>query len=139
MSLPAVAVHVQGSVDYGPGAPAGGDHAPCWGRWGVHTTPLPAENFVHNLEHGGVALLYHCPDGCDAEVRALEGFGQSHELTIVTRYRDMESRFAVTAWGYRVESDCLSEEGLAAFYDEHVDRAPEQFGRPPPEPPASCE
>jgi hypothetical protein len=139
VALDAGAVHVDGPVDYGPGAPAGGDHSPCWGTWGVHDAPLPAENFVHNLEHGGVALLYNCPKGCSAEVSALEQFVAGHELTIMTEYPELEQRFAVTAWGYRVESACLSEAGLQAFYDAHVDQGPEQFGRPPPDPPASCE
>lgn len=139
VALAAGAPHVQGEVDYGPGAPAGGAHASCWGTWGVHDAPLPPENFVHNLEHGGVAVLYHCPDGCREEVRALRQFVLGHELTLLTEYPDLEQRFAVTAWGYRNAADCLSVEALEAFYEAHVDQAPERFGRPPPDPPASCE
>jgi hypothetical protein len=83
--------------------------------------------------------LHHCPDGCAPEVAAIERFVSGHELTISTAYAGIQERFAATAWGHRVASDCLSEAGLEAFYDAHVDRAPEQFGRPPPDPPASCE
>lgn len=133
------ALHVSGPIDYGADAPAGGDHASCWGRWGVHDVPLPPENFVHNLEHGGVALLYHCPDGCAEDVRALEEFAANHELTVLTAYPGMTHRFAVTSWGYRLQMDCLDLQRVGEFYELHVDRAPERFGRPPPEPPASCE
>jgi hypothetical protein len=133
------ALHVTGPVDYGPGAPAGGEHASCWGTWGIHDVPLPAENFVHNLEHGGVALLYDCPDGCDAEVAALREFVFGHELTVLTPFEGLRTRFAVTSWGYRLETDCLDLALVTSFYDSHVDQAPEQFGRPPPEPPAACE
>lgn len=133
------ALHVAGPVDYGPGAPAGGEHASCWGTWGIHDVPLPAENFVHNLEHGGVALLYDCPDGCDAEIAALREFVFGHELTVLTPFEGLRTRFAVTSWGYRLETDCLDLALVTSFYDSHVDQAPEQFGRPPPEPPAACE
>jgi hypothetical protein len=133
------ALHVEGSVDYGDGAPAGGDHAPCWGAWGVHDEPLPPENFVHNLEHGGVAILYHCPEGCATALAALQRFVSGHELTVLTAYPDLDRRFALTAWGYRTGADCLSLAAVEAFYEAHVDRGPERFGRPPPDPPASCE
>jgi hypothetical protein len=33
---------------------------------------------------------------------------------------------------------CLDMDAVADFYDRHVDRAPEQFSRPPPEPGAGC-
>jgi hypothetical protein len=133
------AQHVDGPVDYGPGAPAGGDHNACWATWGIHDEPVAPENFVHNLEHGGVALLYDCPDGCDAEVTALQQFVLGHELTVLTPLAGMRTRFAVTSWGYRLETDCLDMALVASFYDDHADHGPEQFSRPPPDPPASCE
>jgi hypothetical protein len=104
----------------------------------VHEVPLAAENFVHNLEHGGVAFLYNCPDGCASEVAQLGEFVETRELTILTEYDGMDARFAVTSWGYRLEAECLDMGAFEAFYEEHVDRAPEQFGRPPPGPPDSC-
>jgi Protein of unknown function (DUF3105) len=131
------ATHVVGEIDYGDdaGPPAGGDHNECWGRWGVHDAPLAAERWVHNLEHGGIAFLYRCTEGCADEVAALERIVAGRPLALLTSYADMSARFAVVSWGHRLVSDCLDEDALLAFYEAHVDRAPESVGS---EPPAGC-
>jgi hypothetical protein len=48
--------------------PASGSHWYWPAIWGVHQEVLPREWWVHNLEHGGVVLLYNCPtNGAGAE------------------------------------------------------------------------
>ncbi len=121
------------------GAPVGGEHHPCWGRWGVHPTPLAPERLIHNLEHGGIALLYHCPDGCPEELAWLESFVKQQPLTLLTEYASMTARFAAVAWGARFQSSCFDPQSMVQFYERHVDRGPERFDLPPPGPPASCE
>lgn len=128
----APAQHVEGDIDYGALPPAGGPHNGCWGDFGVHDEPFAPENWVHNLEHGAVVLLHDCPDGCDAELTALEGFVAERSWAILTAYADMETRFAVVAWGYRLMSDELDLDAFADFYDAHADQAPESVpsGKP---------
>lgn len=130
--------HTNAAVDYGTGAPAGGPHNPCWSQWGVHTAPAAAERFVHNLEHGGIALLYNCADDCAEELAWIIDFTERNTLTLATEYPSLSTRFAVTAWGYRWEADCLDPKAIADFYQVHVDRGPEQLGLPPPQPPDTC-
>jgi Protein of unknown function (DUF3105) len=130
--------HTEAPITYDGDAPAGGDHDPCWGTWGVHETPLAPERFVHNLEHGGVALLHNCTTDCEAEVKWIERFTEANELAISTPYAGMNHRFAVVAWGYRLQSDCLDSAATLKFYTDHVDEGPEKLTLPPPEPPASC-
>lgn len=136
---PVGAMHTDTPGDYGDKPPAGGDHNRCWGRWGVHSTPLPLERLVHNLEHGGIGLQYNCPDGCNYELRWLTEFTLTHELVVLTENPQMGARFGLSAWNGRAYSDCLSPDFVRDFYSRRVDRAPEQFGRPAPEPPSSCE
>jgi hypothetical protein len=124
--------HVQGRIDYQGGPPAGGSHNPCWGRYGVHDEALPAENWVHNLEHGAVVYLYHCPDGCDAEVATLTELVEERPRALLTPYTGLSTRFAIVAWGYRLESDDLDRAAFEAFYDAHVDHAPESIAGGPP-------
>src|SRR5262249_7945591 len=52
------------TVSYRANPPASGPHYPTPAPWGVAATELPRERWVHNLEHGGLVLLYHCPTGC---------------------------------------------------------------------------
>jgi hypothetical protein len=126
------AQHIEGDIEYGELPPAGGPHNPCWDDYGVHDELLPPENWVHNLEHGGVVYLYDCPDGCDAEVSMLEDFVGERPRAILTRFDGLTTRFAVVAWGYRLMTDELDLDAFRAFYDAHADRAPESVssGKP---------
>lgn len=126
------AQHVEGDIDYPTEPPAGGDHNECWAPWGAHDSPVRAENWVHNLEHGGVVVLYDCPDGCPDEVRALETFTTERERVLLSPYPDMGPGFAIVAWGRRLVSSCLDLDAMKAFYDEYFDQAPESVIAGPP-------
>jgi hypothetical protein len=128
----AVAQHVEGDVQYPDPPPAGGPHNGCWGTWGVHETPLTDEKWVHNLEHGGVVLLYNCAEGCAPELKELAAFVQHRQFTLLTAYPEMPTRFAFVAWGYRLLSDTLDRDALLAFFTAHVDNAPESISSGPP-------
>ncbi len=126
--------HTAEPIDYAVTPPAGGPHNYCWGEWGAHTTPLPDDNWVHNLEHGGIVYLYSCPDGCGEEqaaLSALTGLGK----VIVTEYPELPTRFAAISWGHRLMVDCFDEEAFTAFYEDHVDQGPETTMAAPP---SSC-
>jgi hypothetical protein len=127
----ASALHQTGAIDYPIKPPVGGNHNPCWGQWRVYDTPLPVENWVHNLEHGGVVLLYNCPDGCKAEVSDLSDFVGAHPRTLLTKYTDMDKRFAVIAWEYRLLMDDLDLDAVDEFYVAHFDQAPESIDSAP--------
>ena len=133
---PSSAQHISGGLDYDDPPPFGGDHDPCWGPWGVHTTELPDENWVHNLEHGGVVILHNC-DGC-SEVAELEAWvvGQPEGTVLISPYANLSTAFAAVAWGRRLMTDCGEVETMQAFYDLYVDQAPESVVAPPP---SSCE
>lgn len=49
---------------YNSAPPSSGPHFGGIAPWGVSDEVFPAELFVHNLEDGGVVLLYNCADGC---------------------------------------------------------------------------
>ena len=58
-------------VHYAHNPPASGNHWPSpapWGYWPRNY--IPREWWVHNLEHGGVVLLYNCPYSTDGGVMA---------------------------------------------------------------------
>lgn len=135
---PTSGAHTEQPQTYDGKPPAGGPHSGCWGTWGVHTTPLIPERFVHNLEHGGIVLTYNCAEGCDAELLWMQEFALTRELVVLTEYPALTSRFGISAWNARAYSDCLSADFVRDFYERRVDRAPEAFGRPPPGPPSSC-
>lgn len=120
------ASHVEGEVAYETYPPMGGDHDACWAEWGVHTTAVADENWVHNLEHGGVVFLYDCPEGCDGEVSQLSAYVTALGPTaLLTPYAEMDVKFAAVSWGWRLLQDCLDMSTMQTFYSVHVDHGPE--------------
>lgn len=119
------ALHVSTPIEYTDLPPLGGNHAPCWTSFGVHTSEVLDERWVHNLEHGAVVFLYHCPDGCPDELARLTALAGSRPFALVTPYAALPSSFAVVAWGHRLVSECFDEEAFIRFYDEHANQAPE--------------
>ncbi|MCB9687392.1 MAG: DUF3105 domain-containing protein [Alphaproteobacteria bacterium] len=120
----AVSYHTVVPIDYADTPPAGGPHHPCWTTFGVHTDAVEDEHWVHNLEHGGVALLHGC-SGCDADVASLEGVATSSPFGLALPYPDMEQPFTAVSWGWRLTLGCWDEEAVATFLAEHENRAPE--------------
>jgi hypothetical protein len=123
--------HLTGDIDYPDVPPVGGPHNPNWGAWGVHAEPLADECWVHNLEHGGVVVLYNCPEGCADDVARLETFVIDHRRTLLTEYPALPRRYAVVAWGHRLSMDVLDVDTMDVFYTLHFGQAPESLDDPP--------
>ena len=128
------ASHETGYLDYDDPPPTGGDHNPCWAAWGVHSEEVRDEFWVHNLEHGGVAFLYNCPEGCADDVATLEGYVLTLGPTaLLTPYAALPTRYAAVAWEHRLLQDCLDLGAMQAFYQDHVDNGPESSTSSPSE------
>ena len=119
-------------ISYKNTPPSSGTHYPSTVPWGVYQEEVAEGYWVHNLEHGGVVLLYNCPDGCPELKQQLEEtfktfppgkYGQVK--LVVTPYSKMEHRIAAVAWEWILELDTFDREQLLTFYREHVDRGPE--------------
>ena len=95
--------------------------------------------FVHNLEHGGIAILYNCPSGsdCTALKNQLENYvknlapaePQFGEVKVVTTpySRGMQKKIALVAWHYVDFLDAYDQNEITRFYENHVDKGPEQI------------
>jgi len=120
--------------------PTQGDHYPRWSVWGESTTPIPSGYWIHNLEHGGVALLYRCDEGCDESVAALRKIMEnlpvdlSCSSEVGTRSLLTEDptlpfspMFATVAWGHSYSASCVVEDDIKAFIAEHYGNGPESL------------
>jgi hypothetical protein len=125
--------HIQTDLLYA-GTPAGGSHHLCWAPWGISTTPVGDEHWVHNLEHGGVAFLYRCTTDCSSEVAQLTDYVSTLPVgtAVMSPEPMLNHRFTVVAWGYRLETDCLDLAAFEAFYIDHQGNGPEATTMPPP-------
>lgn len=134
-----------GMLTWPTNPPSSGDHYGQWYKWSrVYTDPVPRENYVHNLEHGGIVLAYNCPTGCADEIAKLESFaralpkdpGCADPITarwIVTPdpLLPEDVKVAAAAWGFTYTAKCVDERTLRNFWDNHFARkpftAPENF------------
>lgn len=126
------ATHELEPIDYADPPPAGGPHNGCWASWGVYETEVPDDNWVHNLEHGGIIFLYRCDGDCDGHLPALTSLAQRLDRTLLTPYAALPTRFAVVAWGRRLLTDCYDEAAFEAFHEGYYDRAPESVASDAP-------
>lgn len=118
---------------YNSSPPSSGPHCEAWGEYTKYgaARPLPACNFLHNLEHGAIVLLYNCPEGCPEITDALEDIVANPPTDpdcikprlVLTPYDEMDAKLAAVAWGFTWTSDCIdssARDSLYAFIQAHL-------------------
>ena len=117
---------------YDESPPSSGPHRPMWGKWGEYEY-MPPQRYIHNLEHGGIALLYHpCVeqsviDSLRTLVCSIPEDDGGPFRWILTPYVDLPTNIAVVAWEWTYLNDCFDSESINEFIDEHYRNAPEDF------------
>ena len=138
--------------------PASGKHIN-----GQGTGPIPAkvygpddqaipQGWIHNLEHGGLVLLYRCEgsDACtDAGQSALQAFYAAFPASpvcnipagslspIIARFEDMAWPYAVLLWGEVLPLQALDTNAILAFWAQQGETSnPEKLCSAPTPTPA---
>ncbi len=134
---PASGKHVN-KVGYGPLEPK---------VYGPDDQSVP-NGWVHNLEHGGLVLLYSCDKGAcdDPSIQALRdaaaGFPNSAICDlpagtvgpVVARFEQMPTRFAALVWDRALYLDTLDTAAIYDFYLRYGERISDGRFVAPPEP-----
>jgi len=93
--------------------------------------------FVHNLEHGGIAILYNCPSGNDCTIlkTQLENYVKNLapaepqfgkvKLVMTPYSKGMQKKIALVAWHFVDFLDAYDQNEITRFYENHVDKGPE--------------
>ncbi len=112
------------------------------------------QGWIHNLEHGGLVLLYRCLDGdraCTEEGQAeLQQFNATFPNSpvcnlppggvgpIIARFDQMQSAYAALLWGLVLPLDSLDVAQIHAFFAQQGERTnPESLCARPTEVPAA--
>ena len=103
---------------------------------GVYNQAVPKEYWVHNLEHGYIAVLYNCPSGCTTEFNALHDWYKSlpptpgfpYPKAIVLPYSSMDVPFAVESWDWYDPMPVFSLDEVKKFYANHENNGAERAG-----------
>ena len=120
--------------------PASGPHYSAQGiapvNWQYIGT-LQEGQYIHNLEHGGIAILYNCPSGSDCTTlkNQLQNYVQNlvpqeqqfgeYKMVMTPYSRNMQKRIALVAWDYIEWLDNYDQNAITKFYENHVDKGPE--------------
>lgn len=105
--------------------------------------------WVHNLEHGGLVLLYSCAKGAcdDASIAQLRAFNASFPDSpvcglkpgivgpVVAKFDQMPTRYAALVWDRVLYLDTLDVQGIYTFFTRYGERiASDGTWISPPEP-----
>jgi hypothetical protein len=109
--------------------PSSGTHYPRPAAWGVYTDPVPEGTYVHNLEHGGVVVLYNCPDTCSELQGQLQDFYDQAppedifgevKIVITPYMRELPAPVVAVAWGHQINLEASDADLLLQFYQRYV-------------------
>jgi hypothetical protein len=135
------AIHVDTGTDitWTNNPPTSGSHFPTWSAWDHQYTQLPRGYYVHNLEHGGIVMLYRCDAGCPEVVDQLLAAARNMAMdpscaspitkrVIVTADPLLpdDGQVAAVAWNHAYTASCY-DPYVETFARDNYGKAPEDF------------
>ena len=117
---------------YNSEPPTSGPHYATPADPGFYSTPLPAEQLVHNLEHGQIVIYYSADAAEDVIGTLLELIGRNQVALVIAPYEDAAgpTEIIFTAWTHLQRCNGFSGDDLDAFRREHQGKGPENVGIP---------
>src|SRR5215211_2328093 len=125
---------VDTKVKWNSNPPTSGPHYGQWAVWNFYDSPVPLTMSTHNLEHGGIRILYG-PKVPKSEVSKLRDFyNEDPNAMLVAPLPSAGNKFYASAWyfdqnkgknnstyygeGEQISGTKVDEDGLKAFRDE---------------------
>lgn len=126
-------------LNYDHNPPASGPHWPNPAQPGFYDTTVPTEQWVHNLEHGYIVILFDCRGTCDSVLlQNLQNFAASapasaifgYAKIVVTPYDGLPENalLAAIAWDVQLFLDSFDQAVLLEFFNRYQDQGPELAG-----------
>ena len=125
----------QTSPKWNTDPPTSGPHYAVAAVFGIYEDQIDLARLVHNLEHGGVYILYG-KDVPDSTVEQLRSFYEAHKTgTIMAPLDRLGDRFALGAWvddgdthsGFLAKCASFDENALSTFFRTLQFRGPERY------------
>jgi hypothetical protein len=113
---------------YSSDPPTSGPHLEQPANPGFYDQPLPAEQVIHNMEHGQIVIWY-APDAPEEVVGNIESLvRQESTATLAVPYEAVGNThtFVMTAWGASQACEQVSQAVVNKFRTEYQGRGPER-------------
>ncbi|XP_071443697.1 uncharacterized protein [Hetaerina americana] len=117
-------------ISYDRPIPTFGEHRPLWPRYGEYKF-VPVQRWIHNLEHGGVVMLYH-PCANPIEVNRLRKVVKSClRRYIITPHTMMDEQrpMALVVWGWRMTMSTVDSGAVREFISKKALHGPEKLSK----------
>lgn len=103
--------------------------------WGVSEVEIPPEQYVHNMEHGGVIIMYK-PDLPREQIAQLARIAQNLTVNdkqqnnrgfkvLMTPRAQNTSPIQMSSWLWSLNLDTIDQPKIQRFYREHLNNSPE--------------
>lgn len=125
--LPATHIDIGATHEpYNSNPPTSGPHYVQQADWGVYNNPLPDEQLVHNLEHGGIWISYR---GIDEQTRSeLEIMGRQNPGSVVLTPRpENDTKIALASWGRLEKLESFDRDAILSFIKANINNSPEKL------------
>lgn len=116
----------------GTNPPVGGPHCPTPLACGTFPDAPNQCQWVHNLEHGDLVLLYNCPAGCPDVVSALQqiaqaapSLGNGVPLGLVVGDPSLPTRVGAAVWGWSWTGNSVDAQAIACVQQHQGQESPE--------------
>jgi hypothetical protein len=119
------------SCGNGLNPPTGGPHCPTPAACTVFSQPVNECQWVHNLEHGHVVLLYNCPQGCPEivdQLTAIRNEFSPSDKVVLTPWPPLNSKVAAVVWGWSWSGDSVDHDAITCIFSHQGQDAPEPGG-----------
>jgi len=113
-------------IMYNSTIPTHGDHRPIWPKFGEYKF-VPAQRWLHNIEHGAVVMLYHPCTHHDlvAKLRDIvKGCIRKHIISPSTLLEESQP-LALVAWGCKLLMADVHHDEVVDFIRKHGLKGPE--------------
>ena len=122
------------AITYAHNPPASGPHYPVWLRYEAYDNVMARGYWVHNLEHGGVVMLYR-PSAPTGVIEAMKQTYRAlpndsacgHTRAVLTPDPLITTDVAVVAANFALSGSCVSSNAILQFVSAHRNHAPEQI------------
>ena len=95
--------------------------------WGIKDTQLPNEVTLHNLEHGGIVIVYNPSLSVDDLTKLKDSV---RSITNTTKYKKIilepykeltDAKIAITAWDWILKLQTPDQSAMVKFISAHYD------------------
>ena len=117
-------------VTYASLPPTSGSHWPSPAApapWGIKDSQLPNEVTVHNLEHGGIVIVYSPSLGADDLTKLKDSVRSIMNTTkykkiVLEPYKELtDAKIALTAWDWILKLQSPDQSAMVKFISAHYD------------------